>query len=200
MRRAILLLACSGAFSGCALFGKNEPMVPRYFTVSDEAASTRSVTSRGPEVRLGRIESWSHLRERLVTRDAAHELFFHEARRWTERPEIYLRAALARTLFEERGLTESLGGHALTLDVELVAFEELLAPHVARMRARMVLRNESVALLEETITIEQTVAVNADCDVARAVAEALSQAMHAGVERIADRVIERLTAAGAAQQ
>jgi cholesterol transport system auxiliary component len=196
----MLLLACSGVLSGCALFGKNEPMVPRYFTVSDVATAPRSNDPRGLQLRLGRVEGWSHLRERLVTRDASHELFFHEARRWTERPEIYLRAALARTLFEERGLTESLGGHALTLDVELVAFEELLTPHVARMQTRLVLRNESVALLEETITIEQPVATNPDGDEARAVADALSLALRAGSTRIADRVVERLTAAVATQQ
>ncbi len=200
MRRAMLLLACSGALSGCALLGKNEPLVPRYFAVSDEGPAVHPVNPHGPELRLGRIESWSHLRERLVTRDASHELFFHEARRWTERPEIYLRAALARTLFDERGLTESLGGHALTLDVQLVAFEELLAPHVARMQARMVLRNESVALLEESIVVEQPVATNPDGDEARSVADALSLALHTGAARIGDRVVQRLTAAVPAQQ
>lgn len=190
MKTTLSLLLC--ALCGCALLGKNDPQVPRYFTPEYDGDAT---ARRRPDLqlRLGRVEGWSHLRERMVARNASRELFYFEDRRWTERPEIYLRRALARALFEERGLVEALSARALALDVELVAFEEMQGePHRARLQALVVLRDDRVGLLEETITVEEPVAKSAGDDQARAVVEALSQALHAGVTRIADRVVARL--------
>ena len=193
MKTSLLLLTGAVALSGCALLGKNDPLVPRYFTPEFEGDAPWALVRSDLQLRLGRVEGWSHVRERMAARNSARELFYYEDRRWTERPEIYLRRALSRTLFEERGLIASLSGRAVTLDVELIAFEEIEQPHKARMQALLVLRDDRIGLLEETITVEQPVAETEQADQARAVVDALSQALQAGVIRIADRVVAKLS-------
>jgi cholesterol transport system auxiliary component len=194
VRATLLSFIGTVALSGCALLGKSEPLVPRYFTPEYDGDAVAAPARSELQLRLGRVEGWSHLRERMAARNAAREFFYYEDRRWTERPEIYLRRALTRTLFEERGVVEALSGRAVTLEVELIAFEEIEQPHRARMQAWLVLRDDRIGLLEETITVEQPVAKSEEPDQAGAVAEALSQALHAGVTRIADHVVAKLAA------
>ena len=187
MKTLVLFLA----LTGCALLGKNDPQVPRYFTPEYDADAPAVVARSDLQLRLGRVEGWSHLRERMAARRSDRELIYYEDRRWTERPEIYLRRALSRALFEERGVGESLSGRAVTLEVELIAFEEMGQAHQARMQARFMLRDDRSGLLEETITVDRPVAAGADQ--ARAMADALSQALHEAVTRIADRVVAKLS-------
>ncbi|TMA29828.1 MAG: hypothetical protein E6J78_00830 [Deltaproteobacteria bacterium] len=193
MRTTLLLAVGAVALSGCALLGKNDPHVPRYFTPEYDGDAPAATVRSDLQLRLGRVEGWSHVRERLATRNSARELFYYDDWRWTERPEIYLRRALSRALFEERGVVESLSGRAVTVDVELIAFEEIEQPHKARMQALLVLSDERLGLLEETITVEQPVAKMEGADPTRAVVDAFSQALHAGVTRIADRVVGKLS-------
>ena len=192
MRTTLPLLIGAVVLSGCALLGKNDPIVPHYFTPELDGDAPRAPVRSDLQLRLGRVEGWSHVRERMAVRSSARELFYYEDRRWTERPEIYLRRALSRTLFEERGVIASLSGRAVTLD-----FEEIEQPHKARMQALLVLRDDRVGLLEETITVEQPVAKTEQADQARAVVDALSQALQTGVTRIADRVVAKLSERGA---
>jgi cholesterol transport system auxiliary component len=193
VRATLLLLIGAVALSGCALLGKNDPLVPRYFTPEYPADALSAPIRSDLQLRLGRVEGWSHLRERMAVRNSAREIIYYEDRHWTERPEIYLRRALSRTLFEDRGVVASLSGRAVTLDVELIAFEEVEQPHKARMQALLVLRDDRLVLLEETITVEKPVAGAGQADEALAVVDALSQALQAGVTRIADRVVWKLS-------
>jgi cholesterol transport system auxiliary component len=193
MRTTLLLLIGAAALSGCALLGKNDPHVPRYFTPEYEGAAPTAPVRSDLQLRLGRVEGWSHVREQLATRNSTRELFYREDRRWTERPEIYLRRALSRALFEERGMVESLSGRGVTVDVELIAFEEIEQPNKARMQALLVLRDDRIGLLTETVTVERPVGKSNEADQARAVVDALSQALQAGVTRIADRVVAKLS-------
>lgn len=199
MRAILLSFVAAVALPGCALLEKSEPHVPRYFTPEFDGDAAVAPARHQQVLRLGRVEGWLHLRERMAVRNAAREFFYYEDRRWTERPEVYLRLALARALFEERGVIESFSGRAVTLDVELIAFEEIEQPHGAQMRARVVLRDDRVGLLEETITVDQPVARSGGADQARAVADALSQALRTGVTRIADHVVAKLAEAPAPQ-
>ena len=193
MRTTLLLAVGAVALSGCALLGKNDPHVPRYFTPEYDSDGPAPRVRSDLQLRLGRVEGWSHLGERMASRHSARELFYDDDRRWIERPEIYLRRALSRALFEERGVVESLSGRAVTVDVELIAFEEIEQPHKARMQALLVLSDDRLGLLEETITVEQPVAKMEGADPTRAVVDAFSQALHAGVTRIADRVVGKLS-------
>ena len=190
MRAGLLLLI--GA-AGCALLGKNDPQVPRYYTPEYEAGAPAARARSDLLLRLGRVEGWAHLRERMAVRSSARELTYSEDRRWTERPEIYLRRALSRALFEEQGVVESLSGQGFTLDVELIAFEEVEQPHTARLEALLILRDNRVALLQETVTVVQPVEPVKGEEPAGAVAGALSRALHSAVTRIADRVVARLS-------
>jgi cholesterol transport system auxiliary component len=192
VRLVLPLLAGAVALAGCALLGKSEPTVPRYFTPASQGDAPVAPGRPGLRLRLGRIEGGSHLRERMASRRAAREIFYYEDRRWTERPEVYLRRALARSFFEERGLVEVLSGRSITLDVELIAFEEIERPPGARLQARWVLRDDRVGLAAETITVEQPLATGVGADQAGAVVDALSEVLRAGVARIADRVVARL--------
>jgi cholesterol transport system auxiliary component len=193
------LAACS-LLTACALLSKAEPLVPRYFT--PENGSTASTAPRAPvrapasetrQLRLGRVMGGSQLRERIMFRDSAHGLGYYEDRRWTERPEAYLRRALARTLFEERGLVRVVSGSAPTLEAELVAFEDILAPeHKARVQVIITLDGDRVGSLQETITVEQPVPGDAQADDADAMIDALAIALGRCVAQIADRVMAKL--------
>ena len=186
-----LVVLVAASLGGCALFGKNDPVVSRYFTPEYEGAARSAPVPAGPPLRLGRVEGWSHLRERMVVRSAASELAYSEDRRWTERPEVYLRRALARSLFEERGLVEALSGRSITLEVELIAFEEIEQPHRVRFQAGVVLSDHQVGLLRETVTVERPVAA-AGGDPMQPLVEAYSKVLRDGVNRIADLVAARL--------
>jgi cholesterol transport system auxiliary component len=189
--RPILLLLISTA--ACALLGKSDPQTPRYFTPEYDSDGPAASVRSDLQLRLGRVEGRSYLRERMAVRNSARELFYYEDRRWTERPEIYLRRALARAFFEERGMGESLSSRGVTVDVELLAFEEIEQPHKARLQALLVLRDDRVGLLEETITVEEPIARASEADQASALVDALSRALHSGVTRIADRVVGKLS-------
>jgi hypothetical protein len=193
MTRGLLFLAGALALSGCALLGKNDPHVPRYFTPEYESDGPAPRVRPDLQVRLGRVEGWSHLGERMASRHSARELLYDDDRRWIERPEIYLRRALSRALFEERGVIESLSGRAITVDVELIAFEEIVEPHQARMQALLIVTDDRLGLLAETITVLQPVVKMDGADPTPAVVDAFSQALHAAVTRIADRVVEKLS-------
>jgi len=191
---AAALLAAAVLLPGCALLGKSEPLESRFYGAQPAAEAAPPPAPPGLQLRLGRVEGAAHLRERMVVRRAGQELAYREDRRWTERPEAYLRRALAQTLFEGRGLVEGLTGRAVTLDVELEAFEEVEAARAVRLRMRLVLRDERVALLQETVTVERPLAAGPG---AAPVVEALTAALREGVTRAADLVVARLAAAAA---
>jgi hypothetical protein len=184
-----LLLPLAFAVCGCALLGKSDPQVPRYFTPEYDAETAKATPRAELQLRLGRVEGWQHLRERIVQRRSDRELVYRDDLRWTELPEVYLRRALARALFEERGVTESRGGRGPVLEVELIAFEEVAQPPGARFQALFTLRDERKSLLIETVTVDEPLAAAAE---PRALAEAFSRALRAGVSRIADKTVQKL--------
>jgi cholesterol transport system auxiliary component len=192
-----LVLAAALLLPGCALLGKSQPLVPRYFSAEYEGDPAAARAPAGLSLRLGQVQGWTHLRERMVVRRSSQELAYREDRRWTERPEVYLRRALSRTLFEERGLVESLSGRGVTLEVELLAFDSLAGPPRARLQARLLLRDDRAALLAETVTVEQPVAEGGRDGTPERLAEAFSEALHRAVTSIADRVVVRLVAGAA---
>ena len=136
----VLVLFLALAFDpSCALTERSKPLEVSFYT--PERVRTESATSRpptGPALRLGRVSSGVGLGERIAYRDGQYEVGYYDGRRWTERPEVYVRRALTRTLFEEGGLDRALSESAPTLDVEVTAsFEEVKMPtaHAAQHRA-----------------------------------------------------------------
>jgi ABC-type uncharacterized transport system auxiliary subunit len=193
---SVLALLLAQGTTACALTSKSEPVVPRYFDLDQN-----SPTSSGAEfpsrparrLRLGQIEAAEHLDERLVFRSSTREIGYYEGQRWSEQPREYLRRALARELYERRGLVRVLGGSAPTLEVELSSFEEVRAnPEVARVRLTYVLHDDRSVLLERTITIEREVTRGASSKQADAVVLAMAEAMHLAVREIARSVADAL--------
>lgn len=189
-------LLCIFAFAlpGCALLGKNPPLVPRYFTPDIEPTPPKSESELDADMRLrlGRIQAGAHLRERMAYRTSAEEIGYYSERRWTERPESYLRRALSRSLFEVRGVARAVSGAAPTLDAELVSFEEIKGDsHRVRVQIVMTLDDSQMGSLERTITVEREVAGADEADPAPVV-QALGKALSEAVEQICDQVVERL--------
>jgi cholesterol transport system auxiliary component len=202
LRVLVAHIVATLAFAGCALLSKSDALVPRYFSLERPGESTsRSERAPGPtgELRLGRVDGASHLEERLVFRNSDHELGYYAESRWTEEPEQYLKRRLARVLFEERGIHHVVGGSAVTLDVQLTAFEEVRAPNrMARVQVTVTLHDQRVVLWEETLTVEQPVAESSPGALADAVVVALGESLRITVDRIADRVVQELAAVPAA--
>jgi cholesterol transport system auxiliary component len=193
-RRLAWILGALAALltAGCALTSKSVPISPRYFSPerpADTARSNPKPSGVPLELRLGRISSSSYLDERLVFRDSTHELGYYEERRWTEEPEEYLRRLLGRVLFEERGLRHVIGGVAPTLEVELIAFEEIRSPkRVARVQLTARLQEARLVRWEETLTVDQPISEDGKGDEADAMVAAIGAALGSVVDKIADHV------------
>ncbi len=187
-----LLAASAALLCSCALLSKSAPQTPRYFTPvssSNSAGKPAATLAYTPALHLGRITSSSHLRERMVYRDAEGRVGYYDDRRWTERPEAYLRRALSRALFEERGFKRTVTGSGANLDVELVSFEELRGTKpVARFEAVVLLEDGRASLFEQTVVIERPIAAGSESERDNAVVLALSEALNQAVAQIADRI------------
>jgi cholesterol transport system auxiliary component len=184
----ILLLV--SAVPGCALLSKSDPMVPRYFSLEPAAAPRASAAPTDLQLRLGPVTSGSEIRQNLVVRDAKAELSYSEERRWTEKPEAYLRRALSQELFERRGVRRVISGPSLSIEVELVSFEEVKgsAGSAARVAATLILHDERVVRMEKTLTVEVPVERASAPDHADEAVRALGAALTRIVSHIADEV------------
>ncbi|WP_438022020.1 ABC-type transport auxiliary lipoprotein family protein [Sorangium sp. So ce233] len=187
------------AVPGCALTSKAEPLTVRYFTPRWEASSRAPDrgSADGPRLRLGRISSSSHLRNRIVYRSSDVEVAMYEDRRWTEKPEEYVRRALARALFEERPLVQAVSGGGPALDIELLAFDEVhrRGGRAARVTLHYAVQDDRTVLDTRSMTVD--VEVRGDIEDPENMAAAMGAALHEIAERLASRVASRLTAAGA---
>jgi ABC-type uncharacterized transport system auxiliary subunit len=98
-----------------------------------------------------------NLRSRIVHRDSPVEVGQYETLRWTENPESYLRRSLSRALFEDGGMEQGLKPSVPTIDIELIAFEEvrLSNKHAGRVQLRYQLRRESEVIASGYITKER---------------------------------------------
>lgn len=175
---------------GCALTSKADVVEIRYFSPEQvkphlnggdaSSAPQAPAPNDALEVRVGRVSSGSNLRERIAYRDAAYELGYYEAWRWTERPETFVRRELGRTLYEEHGLHRVFNGAAPTVDIEVIAFDDLRLPtgRAARVQLKAILSDDSGVLWEDTLTVDRPVSVEKPKieDVVAAMASALETA------------------------
>ncbi len=181
--------------SGCALASKSDVLDIRYFTPYAQktrlSSASPAAAKEMPALRLGRVTSGTHLRTRMVHRTAAGEVTFDEQRRWTERPEVFVRQELERELFEERGFRRELTTGAPTLDVEVLAFEELKlrGGSAARVQLRMVLHDDEKVMSEETLTVDRPVGGRGAVE---DLVTATSDALDASASAIADRITAKL--------
>jgi cholesterol transport system auxiliary component len=197
---AVLACALFGG-SGCALTSKAAVVETRYFspesgTARSTAPDTSSPSPSAPPpaediaVRLGRVYSGQNLRERIVYRDHPYERGYYEDKRWTEWPEAYVRRALGRALYESHRFKRAVDGTAPTIEVEVIAFDDLLwhSSRAARVELQWIVFEGSEVLYEDTVTVDSPVAV-AQPQIENVVA-AMSDALDRAVERVATRVGE----------
>jgi cholesterol transport system auxiliary component len=187
-------LMCVGALSlsACALTSRSEPMRIRYFTLEDSPSQPSAPPARDSlELRIGRIDAGQHLDEEMAFRNGPHELEYYDDRRWTEKPQEFLRRALNRALFQDRGVTRMFGGSAPALDVELVQFEQVLGPKpLVHVQANVMLRDDRRSTFSQTFDVERPFA--ADDKTGEAAATAFGNALRDAVGSIADRVVAEL--------
>ena len=183
--------------AGCALTSKADVVNIRYFSpevvkprLTNADASTAPAApapNDAVEVRLGRVSSGPNLRERIAYRDAAYELGYYDDWRWTERPETFVRRELGRTLFEEHGFHRVLGGSAPSLEIEVIAFDDVRLPsgRAARVQLKAILFEDSGVVYEDTFTVEKPVA--GDKPKIEDVVAAMASALDVAAQQVATR-------------
>jgi cholesterol transport system auxiliary component len=188
-RFAVAVAAAGLALGGCALTSKSEPLSPRYFELGFVAPEGRAqAAAGGPEVRLGKVSAASHVRERRVRKRGDVELSFEEEKRWTERPEAFLRRGLARVLYEEQGYRQALSGAPYVVDCELVRLEEIEENGVIRkvvVGVVVTIHDERRVLVGDTFVAEEPVADAEETTVVRAYAKAMRRALDHVAEDLA---------------
>ncbi len=173
--------------SGCALLNKAEPLDVTYFepAASPRSSAPPSATAHTTELRLDRVSSAEHLESRIAYREDAVQIGFYEEQRWAERPEAYLRRALARSLFVDRPLAQAVSGARPALEAELLAFEEVRTKdgRRARVSVQLLLHDGPRVLASDVVTVERPVTASGGAGLAWALGRALDD--------VADRVAER---------
>ncbi len=186
MRRALAIVL----FAGCALTRKSPPLELRYFSPAlPEAAAP---TSTCGTVALGRITASAHLRYRIAHRTSPVEVALYETLRWTDHPDSYVRRALERELFGRAGLSQSLYSSELTLDVDVLGFEQLDTPQPAgRVQLAFRLRDDRAVIASGVLTATQPSRSPKIDDVVIAIGEATSAAVADVSSRVAPVVRAR---------
>jgi len=182
---------------GCALTAKADAIYPRFFSPEPAAPPPPSAapTTAPLSLRLGQVEAASYVEERFAYRLEPTELSYYEDRRWTEPPERYLRRALERELFQQRGVRRTVSGPGSTLDVELTAFEELRGtPARVRLALSFSLHDERQSQLERLVVIERPLPSSSQNASARDVTAALALALTAAVLDVSEQVTRELRA------
>lgn len=188
--RLVWLALVCGCLGCSALFQKSEPLTVQYFSPEDRAGRFPRAAESAPRpaLRIARITSLSHLDTRLVERSQQNTLIYRDAARWSENPARFLERGLAHALFEEHGIRQAISGRALTLDAELIAFEQI--QNEVRVSITWTLHDEKASLSYETLSV--TRGLKAGDVSAGAVARALSEALDECVAQIAARVVSEL--------
>lgn len=180
------------ALVGCSLTSKLEPLDVRYFSPAPSHGDAPRVSSTPhAPLRLGRITASAHLRYQIVHRTSAVEVEPYEALRWTEQPELYVRRALVHALFETEPLDQVVSGSAPTLDVELVAFEEVRhgTARAGRVELHFALHDEQHVLARGSV-VEERPASGPTIDL---VVQAIGAAMEASTSTVANRIAATLS-------
>ena len=176
----------------CALTTKAPPIDLRYFSPEGVTAtvSRRQAAQGAIRLRLGRVASSANLRDRIVHRDSEFEVREYETLRWTEDPEVYVQRAMANALFDGRELEQAVSGPLPTLDVDVIAFEEVRSgvTRGGRVALRYELRDDYRVLGAGVVVAERPATSNGVEQIISAIAGALT----AATSQLADEVAGRL--------
>jgi ABC-type uncharacterized transport system auxiliary subunit len=180
---------------GCALLSKSDAFVARYFT-PEVAASPAEPSAPGElELKLGAVNSAAYIKDDIIFRDSTYEVRYYAETRWTENPEVYVRRAMAQALFARHGLRQIVYGRGTTIDIDVLAFEEVLAPrHVGRVMLAYSIVDDRIVRSARSIMVERPIANVPKDTAASAMVEALSAALADAADAIAIRAVAELRA------
>jgi len=189
MRRRAWLVTVVAMLGGC-LFRTPDP--PRFFrpgSVTLEAPVDDGAAPPTPgaiAIRLRGVRSEPFLRERIVWRVSEVEYGLYEQRRWIDLPAHYVDRALRARLRATPGLRLTNDPRAVALRVDVVAFDDVLAPaHTANVALAVALENPVRGrLLERTFEARAGIEDREPASMAKAMGEALD----AAVAQVADAV------------
>ncbi len=191
MRRgsAILGTLASVLLAGCLFRTADAPRFyrPASAILADagEEAETAPATT-GVPIRLHGVRSAPFLRERIVWRASAVEYGLYEQRRWFELPSRYVKRALTSALQTEPGLRLSDDGDAARLEVEILAFDEILTPtHEAAVTLAATLRQGTDKRFDRSFSARVAIADTDGATMAAAMGQALDEAVHKVVKAAA---------------
>jgi len=189
MRRRDGLLVGLLVLEGCLL---RTPDPPRFFrpgSAALEAAAEDQVdppAAGGIAIRLRGVRSEPFLRERIVWRVSEVEYGLYEQRRWIDLPAHYVEQALGRRLRETPGLRLTNDPQAVALHVDVLAFDDVLAPtHEANVTLAVTLEDRAHGrLLMRTLDARAGI----ENDDPASMATAMGQALDDAVAQVADAV------------
>jgi len=189
MRRPEWLLAGLVVLGGCLL---RTPDSPRFFrpgsaaldaTANDEADSP---ATGGIPIRLRGVRSEPFLRERIVWRVSDVEYGLYEQRRWIDLPAHYVEHALRTRLRETPGLQLTNDLRAVVLHVDVLAFDDVLAPtHAANVALGVALEDPMRGrLFVRTFNAQVGIENGEPASMAKAMGQALDDAVAQVVDAV----------------
>jgi ABC-type uncharacterized transport system auxiliary subunit len=189
MRRRAWLVAVLVMLGGCLLRPADPPRFFRPGSLTLEAAvghETDPPAAGGIAIRLRAVRSEPFLRERIVWRVSEVEYGLYEQRRWIDLPAHYVDRALRTRLRSTPGLRLTNDPRAAALHVDVLAFDDVLAPaHAANVALAVALEDPVHGrLLERTFDTRVRIADGESASMAKAMGQALDDA----VAQVADAV------------
>jgi ABC-type uncharacterized transport system auxiliary subunit len=172
---------------------------PRFYRPASAALdqageAAEAAPTAGMPVRLGSLRSATFLRERIVWRASEVEYGLYEQRRWVELPSRYVRRALVSTLQTTPGVRLAEEPSAARLDVEILAFDEVLSPkHEAHVALAATVRDGTQKRLDRTFAARVAIATPDGA----ATAESMGMALDEAVKEVATATAAALTPASA---
>lgn len=193
---ALAVVLAGLTLAGCALTSKADRIEVRYFAppfgapwAGDHAASAPGARP----LRMGRVRAADHLRSTIVYQRSDVELGTYDDDFWTERPTDYVERAVRAELFHRRGLVESLSNVDVTLDVEVLAFQEIRKgdARAARVTLAFSLRDRGAVIDASQVSVDVATKGQGLEGVVTAMGAALEQA----ARELGDRVDANVPAA-----
>ena len=182
------LLALAAVTTGGCLFSNSPPT--RYFAprstylLPEDPQPPASAT--GLSVRIRNVRAAGYIGQAIVWRVSDVERGLYEQRRWTEFPTRYLDRAVVQAIDRTPGVQAVDSGRVPTLDLELVSFDEVIAPE-RRAEVSVVASFNSAdqsPVFARVFTAQQPIADTDPASTARAMGAALDDV----VQQIADQV------------
>ena len=197
--RAAIRRCASGALlllSACVF---HDAPAPHYFAPPSALASADdpppTSAALGTPVRLLPVRTAGYLGEQIAWRVSDVERGLYEERRWTEFPSRYVERAMVQAIDHTPGIRRVDSGRVATLDLELIAFDEILAPtHEAGVEIVAALQSpDGAAIFQRDFRAQRPIADSQPSSAARAVGLALDDV----VVQIATEVAAQVPAARA---